>query len=267
MAGEIQVGPYPTGQRLYVVLRNDAGQLWSFVAGGFVAQVNANWRHYVLPIAEDPVGGSWYVGHFPTAITTLGEYGVQPYVCVAGGDPLTNAALTDAALRAGTLYWSGTAELSEAEWSAHVTRGELETTIPEFQRMKKGMIGFYEGDTLAKPLEELGDLTGWTKLWFTVKRLTDTQDTTAVIQIEEIADPPSSALLYLNGAAATAGQGSIEVTNPAGGEATIHLSEVATAQLFPDKYLYDVVVLTPTGRRTCGQGVLHVWPSITKAVA
>jgi len=75
-------------------------------------------------------------------------------------------------------------------------------------------------------LTGLGDLSDRSAIYFTVKEnITDT-DAEAIIQIDE-----NTGLLILNGAAGTAGDGSISVTDEDAGELTIALEESATSEL------------------------------------
>lgn len=79
-----------------------------------------------------------------------------------------------------------------------------------------GVLYLNAGDNLSEDLTYLGDLTGRTKLWVTLKRSLSDADSAALIQIEE-----TDGLLYINGTAATtAGNGSVAVTNVAAGNLT-----------------------------------------------
>jgi hypothetical protein len=119
------------------------------------------------------------------------------------------------------------------------------------------------GETLAIPLTGLGNLTGRTKLYFTLKGQDKDTDAQAVIQIEETAG-----LLRLNGAAATAGQGSLTVTDVTGGAATVGLTATAAAALPPGSaYLWDVEVVTGTTVRTPVAGTAQVVSDITRATS
>jgi hypothetical protein len=120
------------------------------------------------------------------------------------------------------------------------------------------------GDTLAVNVTGLGVLTGRTKLWFTVKRSDSDADTAAVIQIEE-----SAGLVYLNGAAATSGQGSLVVTDATVGNVTITLAAAASATLdIPSPaWGYDIQVLDATGVHTLSAGAFAVTADRTRATS
>jgi len=86
----------------------------------------------------------------------------------------------------------------------------------------------------------VGDLTGRTKLYFTVKYMKEKDDATdaqSVIQIEE-----TDGLLYINKTAAdTPANGTLTVTDVLAGNITITLAAVESNKLLPNEaYLYDV---------------------------
>jgi hypothetical protein len=86
----------------------------------------------------------------------------------------------------------------------------------------------------------VGDLTGRTKLYFTVKYMKEKDSATdaqSVIQIEETAG-----LLYINkNAASVPANGSITVTDALAGTMTIELAAEETDKLLPNEvYVYDI---------------------------
>jgi hypothetical protein len=120
------------------------------------------------------------------------------------------------------------------------------------------------GDTLVAVLENIGTLTNYSKLWFTVKRDYDDADTAAVIQIEK-----TGGLLYLNGAAGTTGNGSLTINDVASGDVTIVLNASETAKLSPGNYQYDIQILrsagTPVSTLTYGEFVVPA--DVTRATS
>jgi hypothetical protein len=118
------------------------------------------------------------------------------------------------------------------------------------------------GDTWAQPVTALGSLVGRTKLWFTVKSNESDPDSAAILQIVE-----GVGLVTLNGAPATAGQGSIVVTDAATGALTLNLAAAASAQLvLASRLYYDLQWLGPAGVTTPRRGVLQVDADITRSV-
>jgi len=122
----------------------------------------------------------------------------------------------------------------------------------------------HRGDTLSAALENIGALTNYSKLWFTVKRDYDDADTAAVIQIEK-----TGGLLYLNGAVGTAGNGSLTINDEATGDVTIVLNASETAKLSPGNYQYDIQILrsagTPVSTLTYGEFVVPA--DVTRATS
>ena len=122
----------------------------------------------------------------------------------------------------------------------------------------------HRGDTLSAALENIGALTNYSKLWFTVKRDYDDADSAAVIQIEK-----TGGLLYLNGAAGTTGNGSLTINDVASGDVTIVLNASETAKLSPGNYQYDIQILrsagTPVSTLTYGEFVVPA--DVTRATS
>ena len=120
------------------------------------------------------------------------------------------------------------------------------------------------GDSFSVALTALGDISGRTKLWFTVKEKAVHVDTAAAFQIEETAG-----LLYIDGdSAGTAGNGTITVDDAAAGDITVTLDEAETAKLRPnDALVYDVQVLDGGSVITLAAGDAEVTADVTRAVA
>ena len=120
------------------------------------------------------------------------------------------------------------------------------------------------GDTLSAALENIGALTNYSKLWFTVKRDYDDADSAAVVQIEK-----TGGLLFINGAVGTAGNGSLTINDVASGDVTIVLHASETAKLSPGNYQYDIQILrsagTPVSTLTYGEFVVAA--DVTRATS
>ena len=121
-------------------------------------------------------------------------------------------------------------------------------------------------DFLDVSITGLGDLTGRTKLWFTVKETKEDLDAAAWAQIEETAG-----LIYINGAAAAvAGNGVITVDNVVRGDITITLDGEETLKLTDaeGKGYFDIKWVNAAGRQiTLRRGRIIVVADITRAVA
>jgi hypothetical protein len=162
--------------------------------------------------------------------------------------------------------FTDTAQISDLEpadvWS-YATRTLTASAAAVIAAVLGSSINITRGDSLSASLTGLGDISTRSKLWFTVKRDPETPDTAAIIQIEE-----TDGLVYLNGAAGTAIQGSITVTDAVAGDITIALDEVATAQLAPQACYYDIQVLTAAGAvTTLTDGGAAITADITRATS
>lgn len=129
-----------------------------------------------------------------------------------------------------------------------------------------GVISIQRGDSLSVAITDLGDISGRSKLWFTVKASRSHTDAQAIIQIEETAG-----LVYLNGAdaSARAANGDITVDDAAAGDITVTLDEVETDDLVPDGRLYyDVQMLTAAGAvTTLAMDMARVVADVSRVVA
>lgn len=124
------------------------------------------------------------------------------------------------------------------------------------------------GDSWSISLTNIGALTGYTKLWFTVKRRPVDADFSAVVQIVRTASPDASSLVYVNGAtAATPANGTLTIDDAPTGDITITLQEAETANLTPGAYTYDVQVLNGGNVVTLTEGTFTVTADVTRAVA
>jgi hypothetical protein len=124
-------------------------------------------------------------------------------------------------------------------------------------------ISAVRGDSWSIDFTNLGDISSRTKLWFTLKSDPEGADSTALVQIEETAG-----LLYLDGAAGTAGQGDITVSDAAAGDISVILAAVASAQVDPGiHYTYDVQMLAGTTVTTMASGKFEVTTDRTRATS
>lgn len=122
-------------------------------------------------------------------------------------------------------------------------------------------ISIQRGDTVTIALTGLGDITGRSKLWFTVKRDDNHTDAQSVLQVEE-----TGGLLYLNGATTTTSNATLVVDDAAAGDITITLKPAATATL-DDATMYDIQVLVGAAVTTLTTGGCSVSRDVTRAVS
>ena len=122
-------------------------------------------------------------------------------------------------------------------------------------------ITLLRGDTISIALTGLGNISARTKLWFTIKRNANEADSAAIVQITE-----AGGLVYLNGAAGTAGQGSLTVNDATAGNVTIALAAAASAQLKAAVgLLADVQMLTASGVTTLTEMDVTIEADVTLA--
>jgi hypothetical protein len=194
----------------------------------------------------DAVWDETLAGH-----ATTGSAGAGLAAAGAAGDPwATTLPGAYASNQAGALF----------AWM----KAQLEATIITAAQLQAaaGSVTIHRGDTWTATMTGLGDLSGRTKLWFTVKAREWEADSEALVQIEE-----TGGLLRLANHAPV-GTGSLTVTNAATGSITLALSAAATALLMPGVgYIYDVQMLTGATVRTVGVGAVTVTADTTRAVS
>jgi len=103
------------------------------------------------------------------------------------------------------------------------------------------------GDTWTQDIDSLGDLTNKT-LTFSIKTKLRDADTAAIVTIVE-----GTGLTRLNGAATTAGWGSITINDEVAGDITLRLESDATALLTSGTYIDAVKALEDGDDRTLRQ--------------
>ena len=86
----------------------------------------------------------------------------------------------------------------------------------------------YKDTSITIPFTGLGDISGYTNLWFTIKREQDLEsaDTQSIVHMDYL-----TGLLYINKAAATAGHGSVTLDDPALGNITVAITKDGGALL------------------------------------
>jgi len=120
------------------------------------------------------------------------------------------------------------------------------------------------GDTLSASFVNVGSVSGYANIWFTVKRDRETADSAALVQIDT-----DTGLLYANGVAASAASGSITVDDAPTGDLTIALAATVTATLpVGTGYYYDIQWMAAGGAiHTLASGVASVAADVTRSVA
>jgi hypothetical protein len=129
-------------------------------------------------------------------------------------------------------------------------------------------ITILRGDTFSGALTDIGALTDYVSIDFTVKENYSKMDDEATIRIRKNASGVSDGLLRLNGAAAlSSALGSIAIDDLASGDITITLDETATDDLSTGTYVYDIQMISASGVKTLTYGKLIVSADVTRLVA
>jgi len=129
-------------------------------------------------------------------------------------------------------------------------------------------ITIWRGDTFSGSITDIGALTDYVSIDFTVKESYSKTDDEATIRIRKNASGTSDGLMRLNGAAATSSAlGSIAIDDLATGDITITLDETATDDLSTGTYVYDIQMISASGVKTLTYGRLIVSADVTRLVA
>lgn len=114
----------------------------------------------------------------------------------------------------------------------------------------------------------LGEVTGYTSLWFTIKSSYDNPDTAALVQVKLNSPSAADGLLYVNGATATnAALASITVSNAGTGAIVVAIDETVTDDLAPGTYYYDAQMLNTGAVTTPDSGTFTITADVTRSVA
>lgn len=229
---------------------------------------------YCYRVASADLQTYYYFGVLKTSDTSV----VQKHVFAVNLDyadspglvTLIWNALTSGMSTAGSIgkritdYLTGVVStLTAAQVWAYATRA-LTTGAITATSLTATRLTIYRGTTWAIALTDMGAVTGYSKIYFTVKAHPNDADTKALVQIEI-----AGGLSRLNGAAyGTAADGAITVDDAATGDVTITLKPAASAKLATATNLYFDVKYIVSGVVTVGAaGFLTISPDITKAVS
>jgi hypothetical protein len=166
------------------------------------------------------------------------------------------------------MQWDGTAEIGLDDIPADVwtyTPRTLTTATSPVTVLTGTDLNITRGDTLDLDIAGLGDISGRTALWFTVRGALDQPDTASIIQIDE-----ATGLIVLNGETVPAARnvnGSITVTDAVAGDITIALAAVESDDLVIQGGLsYDVQFLSAAGVQTLTLAQARVGADVTRSI-
>jgi len=153
------------------------------------------------------------------------------------------------------------------EWT-YTSRTLTQSAASVAAAVEGDIINIQRGDTLSAALTDIGALTGYVSLDFTVKASKTDADTAAILLIRLNATGTDDGLLYLNGAAAaTAANGSITIDDAASGDITIALAAAETDDLVPASNLYyDIQMITATAVTTLSEGRCNISGDVRRAI-
>lgn len=222
-------------------------------ASGAVSELESGWYLWAGNATDRAT-----IGDLSVHVTASGADPADFNVMIVDFDPFVQAtalSCLDAAI-------SG---VDDAVWGASSrTLTQAASTIAS--TYNAGEITAHRGDTLSAAITGLGDLTGYTKIWFTVKKATGDNDTDSIIQID--LDSDSSGMLYLNGDTYADTAGAISIDSTTAGNITVTVQPDATALLNVCKgYPFDVQMLTASAVTTMGTGTFNVTGDVTRAVS
>lgn len=124
------------------------------------------------------------------------------------------------------------------------------------------------GDTLSGALTDIGALTDYVSIDFTVKQNYSQTDDEAIIRIRKNASGTDDGLLRFNGEAPSSGAlGSIAIDDLASGDITIALAASCTDDLSTGTYVYDIQMISAAGVKTLTYGKLIVSADVTRLVS
>jgi hypothetical protein len=176
----------------------------------------------------------------------------------------TIATIATAAVVAGDQAdTSLTSDTATAVW-AYATRTLTQSAASVAAAVAGSTITCQRGDTLTAALTNIGALTGYSKLWFTVKESKAHTDAQAVLFLEKTAG-----LTVVNGAVhVTTTNGSIVVDDEPTGDITITIKPAVTDDLPVMSGYYDVQMSTAAGAvTTLTTGTFTVNADVTRAVS
>ena len=161
------------------------------------------------------------------------------------------------------LYSGLIANLPGAIW-AHAIRTLTNQGVSVTSPASGDPLEVYRDTTVYIALTGLGALSGYTKLWFTIKEDLEDLDTEAILQIEAAAG-----LLYIDGKAGVSTDGVLTVQDAATGSVLITLKQ-ASAALLPVYAAYaipwDIKILKDSVVTILEEGTIYIKSTPTRTI-
>jgi hypothetical protein len=143
------------------------------------------------------------------------------------------------------------------------------STLTVVSAVDGGVINIYQAVSFQATISGLAIPAGWTKVYWTVKRATSEADTDAILQmVETNPSAGTDGLLRVNGAAGTAGNGSLTVDQAAGTVVIDLIMTVCDDLALATGLVWSLKALHPTSAATLlATGTVNVLGQATAAVA
>ena len=180
-------------------------------------------------------------------------------------------------------FGSGTVNANVTEWlghAVHVDSGNNPQTVPVFEPVfvvpppvaaasqSPATISALRGDSFSMQLPQMGNLTGWTKLYFTAKNSVNDADSAAVLQIVLNASGGTNGLMVLNGATASdPTQASLTITDVTNGYVMLTITNTVMAQMPVAKLVWDCQWDYSGGDETPINGTFIISADVTRATS
>lgn len=250
-----------------------AAVILDFADAPGIAEIVATSVWASLTSALTTVGsiGKLLVDRIDAAISTRSTLGAGAQMDLVDTPNATaRAALATAVWASGTRTLTSisafTASIAQAVWTFGTRT--LTQSVASLQDVIDGTsITRQSGSTWVISITGLGSLTGYDKIWFTLKDDPLYEDSKAVLQIAKHADESADGLIVLDGAATglTATDAEIEIDDEAVGNITITVQAAATAQITPGVSRYYDIKMLKDGAATplSANGTFNAIPSVT----
>jgi hypothetical protein len=202
----------------------------------------------------------------PTATVNLSGTTVGTVNALAA-DSVNASALATSAV---TEIQSGLSTVSAADVWGYASRTLTQGAAAVTAAVTGATITVYRGTTWSISLTDVGSLTGWTKLYFTVRADKDAADSTSLLQVMKTnpSDAVNDGLQYFGGASATKANGSLTVDDTATGDITISINTSVTNSVVPQRLAYDIKKISASGATLMSSGGEFVIEhDVTRAVS
>ncbi len=245
----VQIGGLSDGAITAAVIATGAIDADAIADGAIDAGAIATDAITAAKIAADAIGAS------ELAADAVAEINATVDAALADYDAPTKAELDAAqaalaAVLSGMKNKDGSLTYSQATDSLEALGEKLAgTTVTVVSGVDGEKVTILRGDTFNEVLDLGIDLTGYSKIWFTVKRRRNEDDADAILQVL-LTSPAAGTdgLQILNGAAGTAAYASLAISDLTAGEVRLVLDKAATVELeTAEALVHDVQVLYATG--------------------